>query len=104
MDVLFAVAIVAWLIWTDRRALLWFLPAPILGGLILLAYNLWFFGTLTGGQARLEEYHVVLHGVSGTWSTDLRDGALGTLFSPNRGLLIFSPWIGVSIATLAVPP
>jgi hypothetical protein len=103
MDIVFAVAIVGWLTCTDRRGLLWFLPAQVAGGLILLGYNIWFFGTILGGQARLEEFHVLLHGVSGTWSTNLVDGALGTLFSPNRGLLVFSPWIMVAIATLAVP-
>ena len=59
-----------------------------------------FSGPILGGQARLEEYHVSLHGVSGTWSTNLLDGVLGTLFSPNRGLLVFSPWIAVAIAGL----
>jgi len=103
MDVVFAAAIVAWLAWTDRRGLRWFLPAPILGGLVLLSYNLWYFGHVFGGQARFESYHSLLHGVSGTWSTSLWDGVLGTLFSPNRGLLVFSPWIALALATLAVP-
>ena len=103
MDSLFAAAIVVWLAWTHWRALFWFVPAPIIGGLVLLGYNLWFFGTILGGQARLEEFHSTSHGVSGIWSTNLLDGALGTLFSPNRGLLVFSPWIVVAITTLAVP-
>jgi hypothetical protein len=46
MDIVFAIAIVAWLVWKDRRALRWFLPAPILGGLGLLAFNFWFFGSI----------------------------------------------------------
>jgi hypothetical protein len=103
MDIVFAIAIVGWLACTDRRGLRWFLPAPILGGLILLGYNLWYFGHVFGGQARLERFHPVLHGVTGTWSTNLIDGILGTLFSPNRGLLVFSPWIAVALATLTVP-
>jgi hypothetical protein len=103
MDVVFAVAIVAWLAWTNRRGLLWFLPAPILAGAALLAYNLWFFDTILGGQARLEQLHPQLHAVSGTWSGNLVDGLLGTLLSPNRGLLVFSPWIAVALVTLFVP-
>ena len=103
MDIVFAVAIVGWLVWNDRRALLWFLPAPILGGLGLLAYNFWFFGSIVGGQARIEQYHTIFHGVSGVWSSNLLDGFCGTLFSPNRGLLVFSPWVTVALATLAVP-
>ena len=103
MDVVFAIAIVGWLVWNDRRALLWFLPAPILVGLALLGYNLRFFGSIVGGQARLEQIHPDLSGVSGVWSSNLLDGLCGTLFSPNRGLLVFSPWVAVALATLAVP-
>ena len=51
MDSLFAAAIVVWLAWTHWRALFWFLPAPIIGGLVLLGYNLWFFGTILGGSS-----------------------------------------------------
>src|SRR4029077_13000580 len=96
-------AIVTWLAWTDRRGLGWFLPVPILVGMALLSYNLWFFDTILGGQAKLEELHTKLHGVSGTWSGRLGEGLLGTLISPNRGLLVFSPWIAVALAALAVP-
>ena len=103
MDVVFAMAILSWLVWKDWRGLRWFLPAPLLIGLALLAHNLWFFDSVLGGQARLEEYHERLHAVSGTWSGSFIDGLLGTLLSPNRGLLVFSPWIVVGLATLAVP-
>jgi hypothetical protein len=103
MDVVFAVAIVAWLAWTDWRGLRWFLPAPILAGVALLTYNVSFFDSILGGQAVLEQYHPQRHGTSGTWSGNLVDGLLGTLLSPNRGLLVFSPWIAVALATLVVP-
>jgi hypothetical protein len=103
MDVVFATAIVTWLAWTDWRGLRWFLPAPILAGLALLTYNLWFFDTILGGQSKLEQYHMKTHGVPGTWSGNLVDGSLGTLMSPNRGLLVFSPWIAVALVTLVVP-
>jgi hypothetical protein len=103
MDVVFAAAIVVWILWNQPRGLFWFLPAPITGGLALLAYNLWFFDSFVGGQTRLEQYHTVFHGVAGPWSGTLAQGMLGTLFSPNRGLLVFSPWIVVAVATLAVP-
>jgi hypothetical protein len=103
MDVIFAAAIVAWLAWTDRRALLWFLPAPMIIGTALLTFNLWFFDSIVGGQARLEQLHTKLHGVPGTWSGDFVEGLLGTLVSPNRGLLVYSPWIAIALATLVVP-
>jgi hypothetical protein len=103
LDMVFATAIVIWLAWTDRRGLRWFLPAPIVVGLALLCYNVWFFGTILGGQPKLEQYHMKLHGVPAAWSGDLVDGVLGTLLSPNRGLLVFSPWIALALLTLVVP-
>jgi hypothetical protein len=103
VDVIFAATITAWVAWTDWRGLRWFLPAPFLVGAALLAYNLWFFGTILGGQAKLEQYHMKTHGVSDAWSGNLVDGMLGTLFSPSRGLLVFSPWIAVALASLCMP-
>jgi hypothetical protein len=101
-DIIFAVAIVIWLAGTDPRGLSWFLPAPILVGSALLTYNLWYFDAVLGGQAVLEQHHTKLHGVSSVWSTGLVDGLLGTLLSPNRGLLVFSPWIAIALVSLFV--
>jgi hypothetical protein len=103
MDVVFAAAIVTWLAWSDWRGLRWFLPAPILVGAALVSYNLWYFDTILGGQAKLEQLHTKLHGVSSTWSGNFVEGLLGTLISPNRGLLVFCPWICVALTTLVVP-
>jgi hypothetical protein len=103
LDIVFAMAIVIWLAWADWRGLRWFLPAPVVIGAVLLSYNVWFFGSILGGQAKLEQYHIKLHGASAAWSGNLVDGLLGTLLSPNRGLLVFSPWIALSLATLLVP-
>ena len=102
-DVVCAAAIAAWLTWTDWRGLRWFLPAPILVAAALLSYNIWFFNSIFGGQAMLEQYHLKTHGVSGTWTGNLLDGLLGTLVSPNRGLFVFCPWIAVALLTLLVP-
>jgi hypothetical protein len=102
-DVVFALVIVLWIATTQPRGLVWFLPIPILGAIALFAYNLYFFGTITGGLAALEELHPQVHGMSGTWSGGLVDGALGTLFSPNRGLFVFSPWVALGLLGAAVP-
>jgi hypothetical protein len=103
MDSIFVAVIVAWIVRTQPRGLVWFLPAPILGAGLLLYYNFWHFGTLTGGQARLEEMHPQLHAVSGPWSGSLVEGAVGTLFSPNRGLFVFSPWIALALGVAVMP-
>jgi hypothetical protein len=103
VDCVLALVIVAWVARTEPRRLAWFLPAPLLGAAVLLAYNLWYFGAITGGQAALEAMHPRLHGVSGMWSGRLLEGATGTLFSPNRGLFVFSPWVAVALGVAAVP-
>jgi hypothetical protein len=103
MDIVFAVAMVGWLACVNRRALLWFLPGLLAIGISLLLYNLWFFGSVVGGQAEIERHHRQLHAVAGTWTGDMIEGACGTLFSPNRGLLAFSPWIAIGLVSLIVP-
>jgi hypothetical protein len=103
VDTLLAAVIVAWVARTQPRRLAWFLPAPLLGAAALLTYNLWYFGAITGGQAELEEMHPQLHGVPGMWAGSFIEGAAGTLFSPNRGLFLFSPWIAVALGVATVP-
>jgi hypothetical protein len=101
IDVVFALAIFGWVARAHPRRLAWFLPGPVLGAAALLGSNLWIFGTITGGLAHLETVHPRAHAMpAGPWSGDLLAGAAGTLFSPNRGLLVFSPWVGLALATL----
>jgi hypothetical protein len=98
LDLIFAVVILAWVAWNHSRRLAWFLPASVVLGLALVAYNLVYFGTVLGGQDELEQLHRQIHGVGGPWSGDLWAGMAGTLFSPNRGLFVFSPWIALALA------
>ena len=85
----------------DRpRNLAWFLPGIVGLGAAVVAYNLHVFGAILGGQGELETLHPTLHGVAGPWSGRLLDGLAGTLFSPNRGLFVFSPWAALGLATL----
>lgn len=100
MDVVFALAIFAYLARVQPRGLAWFLPAPILVAALLLWYNLYFFGDPIGGQAQLEQIHRSSHNVEGPWSGNPIEGAVGTLFSPNRGLFVFSPWILMALMAL----
>jgi hypothetical protein len=99
-DVIFAITALLWVIRKEPRKLPAFLLAPVFLGAALLTYNLYFFGNWVGGQADLEAGHLKLHGVAGTWSGSLVEGALGTLFSPSRGLFVYTPWILVALATL----
>jgi hypothetical protein len=102
IDLVFAIFVLAWVARAYPHRVTWFLPGPVLVGLVLAAYHLYYFGSLTGGQVRLERLHQRVHGVRGPWSGDLLAGMTGTLFSPNRGLFIFSPWVAVAIAAAPV--
>ncbi len=84
-----------------RARLAWFLPGPVLGSAATIAWNSWLFGAIGGGQAYLESLHPTVHALpAGPWSGSLPAGAAGTLFSPNRGLLVYTPWVGLALATL----
>lgn len=98
LDVVFAATIGLWVARHYPRRLIWFLPLPALIGLALFDYNLRTFGSLSGGLARLEALHPEQHRVASTWSGNILGGALGTLFSPSRGLFVYTPWVAVSLA------
>ena len=66
------------------------LPFAIVLGPVFLLNVLW-FGSPFGGAVALELLHPSVHGVSGTFSAEPWNGALGLLVSPSRGLLVFSP-------------
>lgn len=92
LNLLFAVALTIPVVRAHGRRSTPFFIFPLLVGASLLAYNVYFFGALHGGQSHLETLHPKFHGVDGTWTGSLWDGAAGTLFSPSRGLFVFSSW------------
>ncbi len=101
MDVVFALAALGWVAWNHPRRLAAFgLPmVPIVG--LPIAFNLHVFGSPLGGMAVLESLHPKLHATAGTWTGNLWEGAAGTLWSPSRGLFVFSPW--TLLAVLCIP-
>lgn len=102
--VIFAVTILLWVVKGEGRRVAWFF-APCLGlGGLLLAYNLTLFGTPLGGAAMLEAapIHQQEHAVESAWTAAPVEGLLGTLLSPSRGLLVFTPWVAVAVALLPV--
>ena len=66
--------------------------------LLTMAYNVWYFGSLEGGYAQINATHQLRHAVQGTWSTPLMQGLGGLLFSPSRGLFIYSPVLLFALA------
>ncbi|MBI1386893.1 MAG: hypothetical protein GC154_00410 [bacterium] len=64
----------------------------------LAAYNEWMFSTWNGGLALVLEDRWYLDRVrGGVWSTPLWEGLAGVLFSPSRGVFVFSPILLFSI-------
>ncbi len=76
-----------------RRCALYYLLGLSLPLILLLSYNAYYFdspfsfGQLSVGKT-VAEWKT---GVSDTWQTPIWTGLSGLLFSPSRGLLIFSP-------------
>ncbi len=54
-------------------------------------HNLWQFGSLQGGYAKLHATHATYHGVADAWTGSVAQGLAGLLVSPSRGLLVYSP-------------
>lgn len=84
-DVVLAAALGAYgLFWAGRRAALLAAGVALPVGLVLL-YNLGVAGHIAGGYGRV--------GKPGFFQHDLLSGLGGLLFSPTRGLFVFSPFL-----------
>ncbi len=89
VDLAFAVTTALWVVFRHPRKLGWFLPAPMALAVALIAYNRATLGAAGGFYSNF---------APSTFATPLFVGLAGTLFSPNRGLFVFSPWTMVAAA------
>lgn len=82
-----------------RRAMV---PAAITLGAVgvLIMMNIRWFGSPLGAAPLLEAIHPAVHATSRSFDPTV-GGFLGLLFSPNRGLLVYSPVVGVALIALA---
>lgn len=83
--VIFHLAGLAMVAWRRPRALAGFLLLTLPGLAAFLAINLGLYGSIFGGYAY--QAHAA------NFPTSIWDGLAGSLFSPNRGLLVFSPFL-----------
>jgi hypothetical protein len=67
---------------------------------LALALNMRWFAHPLGAVPLLEALHPVYHAVDGSIAPDPLGGALGLLFSPSRGLVVFSPIVLVTLLSL----
>lgn len=81
------------------------LPALILvgaaGGVLMAAQWTW-FGSVLGAKMLLQTTGLAAHAVTGTVSGEPWWGALGLLFSPSRGLVVFSPIVLIPLLALTM--
>lgn len=85
---LFAALVAAAFVWRERRRHVGsFLIPAAAGAVLLLAYNLVWLGTPNGG------YH------GGAFAVPRLEYLAGLLFSPSRGLLIFSPLAALAVSS-----
>ena len=66
--------------------------------LAAIATNVYWFGHPLGALPRLQEGHPTVHLMPGSLSATPWVSAAGLLFSPSRGLLVFSPVAAVALA------
>lgn len=82
-NIIFAGIFFAYVIFHHRRQVPYFIIFPTITGTLLLAYNLYYFGTQTGGYSSVV--------AKGGFAYSQWESLLGLLISPSRGLLIYSP-------------
>ena len=88
-----AIMIVPFLFWFGRRSresLFMFLTPLVVLGSLVLSYNLYFFARLLGGYPA--PTFSAGGGAQFGFFTRLGVGLAGSLVSPSRGLLVYTPW------------
>lgn len=78
-----------------------FFILPVIIGAWFFLMNFLHFNSLLGGAGELLKQPPMRQGVEGGMSGSFIEGFAGILFSPSRGLLIFSPWLIFSFAGIA---
>ena len=64
---------------------------------VLMSCQWWWFGDVLGATPALQAQNLAAHAVTGTLNPQPWAGAAGLLFSPNRGLITFSPVVLVAL-------
>src|SRR5262245_15108040 len=97
-----AAALLGFSLARDRRRGLWAVAGFLAIGVPVALHNLWQFGSLQGGYAKLHATHATYHGVAGAWAGSVVPGLAGLLVSPSRGLLVYSPVLLFALAGLVL--
>ena len=96
---LVVVVVGVYLLLTDRRTLLAYVLAGLPLGVALLSYGMYYFGSpVEFGQLKMQQVAIDKTGSSEIWQTAWWYGLLALMFSPSRGLFIFSPFLMFALA------
>ena len=101
-NIFIVLSILIYIIISHRKNISLFMIFPIIIGITFFGLNISHFGTLLGGAGELLKTIPVRQGIQGGWNWSFFEGFTGILFSPSRGLLIFSPWLIFSFVGMAV--
>jgi hypothetical protein len=101
--VIFLAAVVLFQATRDRRRALWCAVTAAVPLMLVGAYNQYYFGSPLSFAQELVGHQVALQktGSDALWQTPLWLGLSGLLVSPSRGLLLFSPILGLSFWGMA---
>jgi hypothetical protein len=70
-----------------------FLAVPAVVAALLLAFNLHFYNSLSGGYREVNADMLQHQRLPSVWTSAIPTGLAGLLISPSRGLFIFSPFL-----------
>jgi hypothetical protein len=87
-DVILAAAVLVYLVGRHGRQALWAVGAAVAAAAPFLLYNVEVYGLLAGGYGAIG-----LAGAHSFYSHRMLPGIAGLLFSPAKGLLVFSPFL-----------
>ncbi|MBM4043903.1 MAG: tetratricopeptide repeat protein [Planctomycetes bacterium] len=90
--IVFVVVLIAYVLHKRTKAAPFFILLFLVPMVPVAAYNLHYFGALQGGYGKLTSEHVRLGQIAHPWSGSFFAGLAGHLFSPNRGLFVFTPF------------
>lgn len=94
----FVLAVGADYLLRDRRGLLWFILGGLPFAIFLACYNTYYLGApWTFGETSVANHALEKTGSTANFSTPLWLGGAVGLFSPSRGLFIFSPFLAFSL-------
>jgi tetratricopeptide (TPR) repeat protein len=83
---------------SDRRTFVRYAVTGLPFAILLFGMNTYFFGSpLTFGQTVLVDHAMEKTGVAKIWQTPTLTGLTGLLWSPSRGLFVFSPFLLAAI-------